>query len=198
MSFKNSDKFKELLEDRQAWVDANNRKYNRFNIDELLSKLYSDSSHFVFELLQNAEDANAKKVKFHLSSEKIKFSHDGVDFNFDDINSITSINKSTKIDDYTKIGEHGVGFKSVLSLTKSPVIRSGNLEFEIKNIVLPVIKDYSYQGENTQIILPFNREGLNTDQVVSNIYNRISNLGLRNILFLNNIQTIEWEFEEDS
>ena len=87
------------------------------------------------------------------------------------MNAITSINKSTKVDDYTKIGEHGVGFKSVLSLTKSPIIRSGNVEFEIKDIVLPVIK--SYQGENTEIILPFNRKGLKIDQAVSNIYNKI-------------------------
>ena len=192
----NSDRLKELLEDRRAWVDANNRKYNKFKIDKLLSKLYRDSSHFVFELLQNAEDANAKKVKFHLSSEKIIFTHDGADFNFDDLNSITSINKSTKVDDYTKIGEHGVGFKSVLSLTNSPIVRSGNVEFVIKDIVLPVIK--SYQGKNTEIILPFNRKGLNIDQVVSNIYNKISDIGLRNILFLNKIQTIEWEFEENS
>ena len=112
----NSDRFKKLLEDRKAWVDATNR--NEFPVEEVLSNFYSDSSHFVFELLQNAEDANAKKVKFDLSSEKIKFSHDGVDFNFDDLNSITSIGNSNKVDDYTKIGEHGVGFKSVLSLTK--------------------------------------------------------------------------------
>ena len=120
------------------------------------------------------------------------------DFNFDDIKSITSINKSTKVDDFTQIGKHGVGFKSVLSLTKSPVIRSSGVEFEIRDIVLPNILDNNYNGEKTEIILPFNREDLNVEQTISNIYNRITNLGFRNILFLNNIQKIEWEFEENS
>ena len=31
-----------------------------------LSSLYPDNAHFVFELLQNAEDAKATKVKFEL------------------------------------------------------------------------------------------------------------------------------------
>jgi len=198
MSFLNSTKFKELLDDRQAWVDANNRKHNQFDLNALLSNLYSDSSHFLFEILQNAEDAKAKHVKFYLTSEEIRIWHNGVDFNFDDIKSITSINKSTKVDDFTQIGKHGVGFKSVLSLTKSPVIRSSGVEFEIRDIVLPNILDNNYNGEKTEIILPFNREDLNVEQTISNIYNRITNLGFRNILFLNNIQKIEWEFEENS
>ena len=107
--------FKKLLDDRQAWVDANNRQYNQFDLNGLLSSLYSDSSHFLFELLQNAEDAKAKNVKFSLTPEEFRIWHDGNDFNFEDINSITSINNSTKVDDFTQIGKHGIGFKSVLS-----------------------------------------------------------------------------------
>ena len=162
MSFLNSTKFKELLDDRQAWVDANNRKHNQFDLNALLSNLYSDSSHFLFEILQNAEDAKAKHVKFYLTSEEIRIWHNGVDFNFDDIKSITSINKSTKVDDFTQIGKHGVGFKSVLSLTKSPVIRSSGVEFEIRDIVLPNILDNNYNGEKTEIILSLvNKTSLN-------------------------------------
>ena len=67
---KKSQEVYQLIKDRQAWLDANNRSYNQFDFKELLTKLYSDSSHFVFELLQNAEDANATKVKFHLSKNK--------------------------------------------------------------------------------------------------------------------------------
>ena len=42
-----------------------------------LSSLYPDNAHFVFELLQNAEDAKATKVRFELSDESLTFKHNG-------------------------------------------------------------------------------------------------------------------------
>ena len=36
--------------------------------------MYSDPTHFVYEILQNADDYNASKISFHLSSMKSRVS----------------------------------------------------------------------------------------------------------------------------
>ena len=106
----------------------------------ILTDLYPDNAHFVFELLQNAEDAVANKVKFELNNEALIFKHDGSrDFNADDINSITSIGKSNK--DENQIGEFGIGFKSVFTYTTSPKIHSKDISFKIEDLIVPSLID---------------------------------------------------------
>ena len=46
-------------------------------IDEILSDLYSTPTHFIFELLQNADDSNAKHVYLSLEEDRLIFTHDG-------------------------------------------------------------------------------------------------------------------------
>ena len=54
-----------------------------------LSSLYPDNAHFVYELLQNAEDAKASKVKFELLDGSLIFKHNGSkDFSEKDIESM--------------------------------------------------------------------------------------------------------------
>ena len=50
-----------------------------------LGRLYADKTHFIFELLQNAEDAKARKIKFLLYSDRLEILHDGRIFNKDDV-----------------------------------------------------------------------------------------------------------------
>ena len=38
---------------------------------------YSDQAHFIYELLQNADDAKATSARFELFSDKLLFSHNG-------------------------------------------------------------------------------------------------------------------------
>ena len=42
-----------------------------------LGKLYTDRTHFIFELLQNAEDAGATRILFRLFDDRLEVSHDG-------------------------------------------------------------------------------------------------------------------------
>ena len=53
--------FEELCKNRINWVSAS--EDNGFNegILKLLTDLYPDKAHFVYELLQNAEDAKATR-----------------------------------------------------------------------------------------------------------------------------------------
>lgn len=76
---------------------------------------YPESAHFVYELLQNADDAEATEVYIILRQDQMLFKHNGKHFNITledeepvvDINSITGIGDSSKINTQNKIGKFG-------------------------------------------------------------------------------------------
>jgi len=76
--------FKELTEKRKKWVEST--KVNGFDggINNLLTELYPDNAHFIYELLQNAEDTGATEVNFKLSKNELEFLHNGKSFNVKD------------------------------------------------------------------------------------------------------------------
>ena len=106
-------------------------------IDEILSDLYSTPTHFIFELLQNADDSNAKHVYLSLEEDRLIFTHDGDPFDIEDIKRICAVNDSAKKMRKGKIGQFGIGFKSVYSICKSPEIFSGDYQFRIKDYRVP-------------------------------------------------------------
>src|SRR5262245_44321700 len=90
----------EIRRKRAKWVEANRENGFEEGIHRLLSDLYPDQAHFVYELLQNAEDAGATQIHFQLYSEKLVATHNGSRrFNEKDVDSITSIGASTKRDE---------------------------------------------------------------------------------------------------
>src|SRR5438552_5743506 len=74
---------------------------------ELLGQLYSERTHFIFELIQNAEDAGATDLTFTLFADRLEVRHDGRDFTVDDVRAICGVGQGTKADDLTQIGEFG-------------------------------------------------------------------------------------------
>jgi hypothetical protein len=83
-----------LIEKRLDWVRVS--KANAFDFDSILAGLYNDPSHFIYEILQNAEDAHAKEVKFQLFADRLDVYHNGIDFDFKDIDGVTGIGISKK------------------------------------------------------------------------------------------------------
>ena len=69
--------FDDLTAKRRKWVEANQENDFENGIKNLLTDLYPDNAHFIYELLQNAEDAGARTVRFTLTHESIEFEHDG-------------------------------------------------------------------------------------------------------------------------
>ena len=104
----------ELISIRKNWISINRENNFENGIKNLLSNMYPDEAHFIYELLQNAEDKKAKHVYFKLTKKNLIFEHDaGVYdktqlFTLKDIESITGIGTSTKRDDNTTIGKFGV------------------------------------------------------------------------------------------
>ena len=83
---------------------------------------YSDPVHFVYELLQNAEDQGATEAQFVLSADSLVFRHNGKPFTRADVENITGIGNSDKTEEANKIGRFGIGFKSVFAITDRPEI----------------------------------------------------------------------------
>jgi hypothetical protein len=185
-----SNEFNQLVEKRERLYNA--ILENDTDLSSILSGLYSDSSHFVYELLQNAEDAKATSVSFSLLSDRLEVTHNGKSFSFPDVDSITNIGKSTKADDITAIGKFGVGFKSVYAITQSPTIKSGKFNFTIRNFVVPSINPDGQTQDKTSIILPFDHQSRAATVTHTLVRNRLENLGLLTLLFLKHISKVDW------
>jgi hypothetical protein len=149
----------ELAEKRKKWVAANRENGFEVGLKRLLTDLYPDNAHFVYELLQNAEDADAQEVRFILQEDRIEFEHDGNKlFTIQNVDAITSIGFSTKRDDATKIGKFGVGFKAVFGYTETPQVESGKFHFRIRDMVVPEpdgLIGRQSEDKQTRFILPF-------------------------------------------
>ena len=187
----------ELQLRRSSWV-ADTKEQNMFDgIKDTLTKLYTSSGHFIFELLQNAEDVSATSVTFKLEHDKLIFEHNGErPFDMKDIDSITSIGDSTKKDNGNSIGKFGIGFKSVFEYTNSPEIHSENYHFCIEDLFVPrVISSIdNYDKTKTIIILPFNGTK-NSNNCYSEIKESFEDLRATVLLFLRNIVEINCIYE---
>jgi len=187
--------FEELAQNRRSLIDVH--KQNDFGIEELLDNLYPDEAHFIFELLQNADDAHAHHVHFELQPHQLTLSHDGARlFTIEDVAAITNMSRSTKKDESTAIGKFGVGFKAVFQYTETPHIYSGEFTFKIVKMFLPDSK-ISPQREDTRFkttfVFPFDRDEKPATTAVDEIAQSLNELGPESILFLPHIQHISYQ-----
>lgn len=199
---------KSQLEDLKVFMKP---KY--FNVFNGVIDKYSDSAHFIYELLQNADDAGATEVEMQLLPDKFIFAHNGrirftisnPDNEVEDrnaghlghINSICSIGFSSKNYESelkeNKIGKFGVGFKAVFQYTSTPEIYDNPFCFKIENYIVPTaIENTRYQRPGkTVIVLPFNHEGISPQKAFKEIEQKLKGLDYPQ-LFLYNIRTIQW------
>src|SRR5260370_18771796 len=70
---------------------------------DLLGQLYSERTHFIFELIQNAEDAGATDLAFELFEDPLEVRHDGRPFTEADVPAVFGGGHSGKAGDLTKI-----------------------------------------------------------------------------------------------
>jgi len=91
------DNFEELKRISENCVQGMKLKGCFNSTRRLLEKLYPDKAHFIYELIQNAEDAGATKVEFYLKDSELLLIHNGTKlFDLSHIESITNIGDSTK------------------------------------------------------------------------------------------------------
>ncbi|NLI08235.1 MAG: hypothetical protein GX457_14260 [Thermotogaceae bacterium] len=164
----------------------------------LLGRLYTDGTHFIFELLQNAEDAGASRVLFQLLDDKLEVFHDGRFFDEKDVRGICGVGEGTKAEDLTQIGKFGIGFKSVYAYTTTPEIYSGNEHFRIENYVRPYGVQQRDIGDSwtTLFVFPFNKEEVEPATACREITTRLRKLNARTLLFLRKIKEIEYKLPD--
>ena len=191
LSAKRKNGLKALIDN--GWIDGFKR---------LLTDLYPDNAHFIYELLQNAEDAKASEVQFILNTDSVEFEHNGSDlFTIEDVEAITSIGFTTKKDDSTSIGKFGIGFKAVFAYTSTPEIESGKYHFCIHDMVVPDPDGLSpgALGERkTRFVFPFDHPKKSPQKAREEIEKNLQELNESTLLFLNNIRKIEYHLPDSS
>jgi len=167
----------------------------------LLAQRYDNRSHFIFELLQNAEDAlrrqvpppKNRKVSFRLDHDALVFSHFGTQFTSEDVRFICGIGESTEThaERLTDIGRFGIGFKSVYAFTNRPEIHSGDEHFAIEDYVRPCrIDPIATEPEQTIFRFPFRCEDSSAQ---SEIHAGLADLDLNTLIFLREIEQVSWQ-----
>lgn len=186
----------ELKRKRLKWVEANCENDFEEGIGRLLTDLYPDNAHFIYELIQNAEDAQATEVRFVLQEDRVEFEHNGDRlFSIEDVEAITGLGISTKKEDPTNIGKFGVGFKAVFAYTATPEISSGPFNFRIRDLVVPDtagLGPRTLDGQATRFSFPFDNSRKPPETAYAEIEKNLRQLDESTLLFLGNIRKIEY------
>jgi hypothetical protein len=175
----------------------------------LAEKLYGDRSHFIYELLQNAEDALSLRrqrepntdfsgeVKFRLFKNGLEVSHYGKIFDEEDVRAICDVLRGTKNERLDQIGTFGIGFKSVYSFTSSPEIHSGDEHFVIEEFIRPraVPSRELEDPKQTLFYFPFDHPDFSKELAFSLIQAKLRSLGPRSLLFLHHVKELLWVIE---
>ena len=168
-----------------------------------LGRLYTDRTHFIFELLQNAEDAEASKISFKLFDDRLEVTHNGRSFDESDVRGLCGVGESTKTEDLTQIGKFGIGFKSVYAYTSAPEIHSGDENFVIRAYVRPYpVERKIFEAQWTTLFVfgfgaeRVDPEGVDLERALQEIGECLRNLSARTLLFLRKIREISYELPD--
>ena len=128
------------------------------------------------------------------SSDAIVFEHNGRAFDRDDIEGITGIGNTTKLEEANKIGCFGIGFKSVYVVTQRPevhcTIEEMPIAFAIRDLVVPELIATSHTAAATQIVLPLPADI--AQGTIDKVRTALDASGPRSLLFLQNLIYLEW------
>ena len=190
-----SEQFRLIQKDRRGVVESSVYP----GIKQLVSEIYPEEAHFIYELLQNAEDAMATSVYFEIRDDMLIFRHNGKkQFDSADVDSITNIGKSTKKENFVQAGKFGIGFKSVYAFTETPHIYCDPVCFRIDQLMLPVpIEDIKGREKGwTEFRFPFDSPKIGADDAKKKIKRGLSELESSTLLFLNNINTLSYVLDD--
>ena len=204
-------------------IDSVNESHN---INEMLNRaiatlvdLYTAKPHFIYELLQNAEDAEATRIVFIEKGDSLQVLHDGRPFTKRNLMGLTDIGLSDKLPETNKIGKFGVGFKSVFTICKDLYVASepSHWKGDIKDIYPQFsawVTDYIYLNEAERVEIPEDfttffqfdyfvnekrYDGFTSiSEIQETIAKKLMDIGNTTLLFLKNIQTIEYRIEYDN
>ena len=184
--------FDALVKDRVQNADVMDKRSMR-GLRQSVSEKYSDQAHFIYELLQNANDANAASARFVLLDDRLIFAHNGTkrftvsnpetedidteNRTLGDLNSITSYANSNKYE--ASIGKFGVGFKAVFQYTATPHIYDPKLFFRLDREIVPTELASDYPGrqkDETLFMFPFDHATRRKSEAYDDILEKLHTL----------------------
>lgn len=187
----------------------------RGSLQQLSEGLYSEDVHFIFELIQNAEDnayadGIAPALSFRLmrtdptnspgAQGALILQNNETGFNETNVDALCAVGRSTKTKQGGYIGEKGIGFKSVFQVSAAPHVFSAGYAFRLPEhepvtnlgyIVpqwVPAIPDLVTET-GTVLILP-----LKTGRYAS-IEQALREIAPETILFLTKLRALEITIE---
>ena len=195
---------------------AENDKLHGENYPDLLNNIlsvgadgvYSDPLRFVFELIQNVDDClfpdpeDCKlDMRFDFNKDQIVLTYNEQGFSPFNVFAITGIAEAAKNinGEKNKIGEKGIGFKSVFGVANRVLIRSGWFSFELhkNNFTIP-IENYAdsefVPGTQMTLFVPGKAKML-YDQIKDRYCNKEALFRKNPLLFLNNLTSLRLYFD---
>ena len=189
-----------LPEKIQAYIE-NNKEF-RGEAARIGEEIHSEKAHFVFELIQNADDNDytesvEPKIKFIIKSNELIIQNNEKGFKEENVRKLCRIGGSTKIKKLGYIGEKGIGFKSVFMVSDEPHIYSNDFQFKFEynnkdptSIITPIwvdsVPDFIDLAQ-TNILLHLK------DKEESEIGHDIRDIDPSLLLFLRKLKVIEIE-----
>ncbi|XP_054822554.1 protein NO VEIN [Prosopis cineraria] len=185
----------------------------------LSQELYSQDSHFILELVQNADDNNYPENEeptliFILHDSGIVVLNNEQGFSAENMRALCDVGNSTKKGSNAGyIGQKGIGFKSVFRVTDAPEIHSngfhvkfdiseGQIGFVLPTVVHPCdigmfsrmastdIDSCDTNPWKTCILLPF-RSHLSEGTIMNSIISMFSDLHPSLLLFLHRLKCLK-------
>ncbi|XP_071400261.1 uncharacterized protein [Centroberyx affinis] len=197
----------ELTAEGQKLMKVHQDRLGR-SLDRLSTELYSKDTHFVLELIQNADDnsypteaSGVPALAFVVERDCITVLNNETGFLEKNIRAICDVGRSTKgKHKYGYIGQKGIGFKSVFKVTDCPAIHSNgfNLRFDKTcgpmGYILPhwiederpvdtQLNGMNQHSWTTKICLPLRSEGHQTRNLFHDVHPSL-------LLFLHRLRSI--------
>lgn len=150
-------------------VVANMQRRYQSLLETVAEDLNSKESHFILELVQNADDNKYSdgvdaSLSFSAESSRLVVVNNEAGFLPENVAALCSAGESSKKNKTGYIGEKGIGFKSVFKVTDAPEIHSNGYHFcfnrsdpkDLLGYVVPHWKepDIPVDGDATTLILP--------------------------------------------
>lgn len=173
------------------------------SLEHLSKELYNTDMHFILELIQNADDNHYQthpSLLFVLDQTSLNIYNNELGFHEEHIRALCDIGKSTKgKHQQGYIGQKGIGFKSVFTITDRPEIYSNgyricfNAEHGSIGYILPEwieseSRDNEYLDWSTRICLPLKTS---THNQLRSLIDNFNHLHPSILLFLHRLRSIE-------
>ncbi|PWA21616.1 hypothetical protein CCH79_00003387 [Gambusia affinis] len=197
----------ELNAEGQKLMQVHQERLGR-SLDRLSTELYSKDTHFVLELIQNADDNSypsgagaVPALAFMVERDCITVLNNETGFQERNVRAICDVGRSTKgKHKYGYIGQKGIGFKSVFKVTDCPEIHSNGFHLRFDRNCGPMgyilphwtederpldvqLKDIHRHNWTTKICLPLRSESHQTRNLFHDVHPSL-------LLFLHRLRSI--------